>query len=149
MTESADDYLPAGRPEVPEMCPQPDRNCRYDSERLELRQALRDITRAIDKQGAQIAALREDLARGSEKFRRSEETQHDLGTVKLALDREKAERLASEKAIHADLAAINQSLSVINEGQKQIARIVYGACGFVLLSVLGALLALVITKGVG
>ena len=149
MSESDDVFQAFGRPEVPEHCPQEDRACRYDRERSELMLALRDLRKAIDAQGVVIAALREDLARGSEKFRRSDETSAELHTVRALLDKEKAERMASEQTIHRDLAKINESLSLIRNSQQQVSRIVYGACGFVLISVLGALLTLVLVKGAG
>ena len=147
MSESDDAFQAFGRPEVPEHCPQDDRACRYDRERSELMLALRDLRKAIDAQGVVISALREDLARGSEKFRRSDETSAELYTVRALLDKEKEERMSSERMIHRDLSSINESLSLIRSSQQQVSRIVYGACAFILISVLGALLTLVLVKG--
>lgn len=135
-----------------EDCAEPRRDpCNYAADRHALMQAIRDMRQAMDLQSANISGIREELARGSERFRRTEDTETELSTLRRMLDNEKDERQKADRELMREIGAVAQaSLQTshsVNELRKSVdflSKIFFGGCGFVLLTVLGAVITLVI-----
>ena len=125
--------------------------CNYAADRHALMQAIRDMRQSMDLQSANISGIREELARGSERFRRTEDTETELSTLRRMLDNEKDERQHADRELMKEIGAVAQaSLQTsysVNELRKSInflSKIVLGGCGFVLLTVLGVIISQVI-----
>ena len=122
MSESDDAFQAFGRPEVPEHCPQPDRPCQWEKER-------RDFNSRLTRMERQLSDIHSALAVGSERFK---------GQAKRDEQTDRLER---------DLAALAATVDKLAGTVVLLRAIVFGGIGFTLISVLGALLALVLTKG--
>ena len=111
-----------GRPEVPEHCPQPDRPCQWERERA-------DIAARLGRMESHLSEIHAALAVGSERFKNQSALSDAIKSQEEQI-----------KALSLSVATLAQTVGVLRT-------IVYGGVGFTLITVLGALLALIITKG--
>lgn len=127
--------------------PAPCDDCKYEGER----QMLLEAVRVLRSQAVDIADIKAELARGSERFRNLDSTRDDVAALRALIDRERDSReqwvAQFARGLHdctqrmtltfGDLASKVDKLSTAAAIQSKI---VYGACGVILFTVFRSLI---------
>lgn len=110
-------------PEIPEHCPQPDRPCQWERER-------NSMDRRLSRMERQLTEIHAALAVGSERFKNQVELMKALENQEVEI-----------KQLTLLVSRLAQTVGILRT-------LVFGGVGLTLVAVIGALLSLVIIKGV-
>jgi len=137
---------PVPRQQVPAgLCPDPGRTCRWDQERSDIHTALRTLSRQMEQ-------VLQRLAVGSERMKGITDLDEDLAALR--------SEVSALRSLVADLrgiagpsaAALAEVRAEVSDIKKTVAAfplvkaIVFGGVAMILTAVMGALIALVVTK---